>query len=66
MRTPENRERVVITGMGIVCPLGNDVATYWEGLLAGRSGVGPTTIFDAATFPTTSMIRSTSSEASEF
>jgi 3-oxoacyl-[acyl-carrier-protein] synthase II len=53
MRTPENRERVVITGMGIVCPLGNDVATYWEGLLAGRSGVGPTTIFDAATFPTT-------------
>jgi len=46
-------ERVVITGMGIVCPLGNDVETFWEGILAGASGVGTTTIFDASTFPTT-------------
>lgn len=53
MRTPTNRERVVITGMGIVCPLGNDVATFWEGVLAGRSGANRTTIFDASTFPTT-------------
>ena len=46
-------ERVVITGMGIVCPLGHDVETVWAGLLEGKSGVDKTTIFDAATFPTT-------------
>jgi 3-oxoacyl-[acyl-carrier-protein] synthase II len=45
--------RVVITGMGIVCPLGHDVETLWEALLAGKSGVAKTTIFDASTFPTT-------------
>src|SRR4030042_6475220 len=53
MRMPKTRERVVITGMGIVCPLGNDVETYWQGILSGRSGVNRTTIFDASTFPTT-------------
>ena len=46
-------ERVVITGMGIVCPMGHDVETLWEGILAGASGVDKTTIFDASTFPTT-------------
>jgi len=46
-------ERVVITGMGIVCPLGNDVETLWQAMLTGKSGVGKTTIFDASTFPTT-------------
>jgi 3-oxoacyl-[acyl-carrier-protein] synthase II len=39
--------------MGIVCPLGNDVETLWQGLLAGKSGVDYNTIFDASTFPTT-------------
>ena len=38
--------RVVVTGLGAVTPLGNDVPTLWEGLLAGRSGVGPITLFD--------------------
>ena len=33
------RRRVVITGLGVVCPLGNDVPTYWANLLAGKSGV---------------------------
>ncbi|MDO8302604.1 MAG: beta-ketoacyl-[acyl-carrier-protein] synthase family protein [Sedimentisphaerales bacterium] len=45
--------RVVITGMGIVCPLGHDVETVWGKLLNGTSGVAKTTIFDASTFPTT-------------
>jgi 3-oxoacyl-[acyl-carrier-protein] synthase II len=40
------KKRVVITGLGAVTPLGNDVPTLWEGLLAGRSGVGPITHFD--------------------
>ena len=46
-------ERVVITGMGVVCPLGHDVETLWRALLAGQSGIAQTTIFDASTFPTT-------------
>ncbi|MFB0524742.1 MAG: beta-ketoacyl synthase [Phycisphaerae bacterium] len=46
-------KRVVITGMGIVCPLGHDVETVWQSMLAGKSGVAKTTIFDASTFPST-------------
>jgi 3-oxoacyl-[acyl-carrier-protein] synthase II len=46
-------ERVVITGMGIVCPLGHDVETLWQAILAGKNGAAKTTIFDASTFPTT-------------
>ena len=42
------RKRVVITGLGAVTPLGNNVPTFWEGLVAGRSGVGPITLFDAS------------------
>ena len=45
--------QVVITGMGIVCPLGHDVETVWQAMLAGKSGVAKNTIFDASTFPTT-------------
>ena len=43
----------MITGMGIVCPLGHDVETLWQAILAGKSGAAKTTIFDASTFPTT-------------
>ena len=46
------RRRVVITGIGVVSPLGLDTPTTWAGLLAGRSGVGPITKFDATDFPT--------------
>jgi 3-oxoacyl-[acyl-carrier-protein] synthase II len=42
--------RVVITGMGVVTGLGRDVETYWSGLLEGRSGVGPLTLFDTTDF----------------
>ena len=40
--------RVAITGLGVVSPLGNDVATTWDGLVAGKSGAGPITKFDPA------------------
>ena len=52
MLEKDTNERAVITGMGIVCPLGNDVETLWQAILAGKSGVAKTTIFDASTFPT--------------
>ena len=40
--------RVAITGIGVVSPLGNDVVTTWDALVAGRSGAGPITKFDPA------------------
>ena len=46
------RERVVVTGLGAITPLGLTVKETWEGLVAGRSGVGPVTQFDARSFPT--------------
>ena len=44
--------RVVITGLGAITPVGNDVKTLWQALVAGLSGVGPITLFDAAPFET--------------
>jgi 3-oxoacyl-[acyl-carrier-protein] synthase II len=46
------RRRVVVTGMGLVTPLGADLETVWRRLLAGESGIGYTTLFDASNFPT--------------
>lgn len=43
--------RVVITGLGMVAPTGNRVGDAWEAALAGRSGVGPVTLFDATELP---------------
>ncbi len=47
-----SKRRVVVTGLGIVSPVGNGIAEAWPNLLAGRSGVGPITRFDAALLPT--------------
>lgn len=46
------KRRVVITGMGWITPLGHDIEGVWQRLLKAESGVAPTTIFDARTFPT--------------
>ncbi len=46
-------ERVVVTGMGCVTPLGADVTSTWEGLVTGRNGIGPIRRFPADGFPTT-------------
>ncbi len=42
------KRRVVVTGLGVISPVGNDVSSAWSALLAGRSGVGPITRFDAS------------------
>ena len=44
--------RVVVTGMGMLTPVGLDLESTWSSLLSGHSGVGPITLFDAHSFPT--------------
>src|SRR5262245_1648839 len=46
------RRRVVVTGLGCINPMGNNIETMWNGLKESKSGVGFTTIFDASRFPT--------------
>ena len=45
-------KRVVVTGLGALTPIGNNVASYWEGLKSGKSGAGPITHFDNTHFKT--------------
>ena len=52
MSSDNPRRRVVVTGVGVINPLGNDIETVWNALKEGKSGVGYTTIFDASKFPT--------------
>ena len=47
-----SKRRVVVTGLGVVSPVGNDVASAWDSILSGRSGIGPVARFDTANFPT--------------
>lgn len=46
------KRRVVVTGMGIVSPVGNDLVSAWDNIANGRSGIGPITTFDASAFAT--------------
>ena len=46
--TTTEKKRGVITGMGAITPIGNNLEAYWQGLLAGKSGIGPITLFDAS------------------
>jgi 3-oxoacyl-[acyl-carrier-protein] synthase II len=46
-----SRRRVVVTGLGVISPVGNTVAEAWDSILAGRSGIAPITRFDASSFP---------------
>lgn len=48
----QERRRVVVTGLGLVTPLGTGVEKNWQALLAGRSGIGPVSRFDVSDFPT--------------
>lgn len=58
--------RVVITGMGVLTPIGNDMASYLEGLQKGYSGAGPITRFDATGFRTTFACEVKNFDAEEF
>jgi len=53
LKAKENKllARIVITGLGAITPIGNDVESFWTNLTAGVSGAGPLTAFDAANFP---------------
>ncbi|MGE5155574.1 MAG: beta-ketoacyl synthase N-terminal-like domain-containing protein, partial [Bdellovibrio bacteriovorus] len=47
-----SRRRVVVTGLGLVAPVGLNVKSSWENILAGRSGIQPITHFDVSGFST--------------
>jgi 3-oxoacyl-[acyl-carrier-protein] synthase II len=47
-----SRRRVVVTGLGLVCPVGIGVEESWQALVAGKSGIAPITQYDASTYPT--------------
>jgi 3-oxoacyl-[acyl-carrier-protein] synthase II len=47
-----SRRRVVVTGLGLVCPVGIGVEESWQALVAGKSGIAPITHYDASTYPT--------------
>jgi 3-oxoacyl-[acyl-carrier-protein] synthase II len=63
------RRRVVVTGMGMITPVGRDLPSTWDALMAGRSGVGPIQRFDARSYPVTfaaEVDRPSASDPAEF
>jgi 3-oxoacyl-(acyl-carrier-protein) synthase len=50
VRKPDYSRRVVVTGMGVVSPIGNDLDTVWANLVNGRSGIGEITHFDTTPY----------------
>jgi 3-oxoacyl-[acyl-carrier-protein] synthase II len=52
MLVDANKRRVVVTGMGVITPLGNTVREFWKSLVDGKSGAGPITFFDASKYGT--------------
>ena len=48
MPYPNNRRRVVVTGLGLVSPVGNDVNSAWDNLLLGKSGIATISKFDSS------------------
>ncbi|MFP6887572.1 MAG: beta-ketoacyl-ACP synthase II [Opitutales bacterium] len=48
MSAAENRQRVVVTGIGVLASVGDGIKAFWDSLVAGRSGIGPVTRFDAS------------------
>ncbi|MDR1146238.1 MAG: beta-ketoacyl-[acyl-carrier-protein] synthase II, partial [Verrucomicrobiales bacterium] len=47
-----SNRRIVVTGIGVLTPLGNDLTTTWDGLINGRSGISPITSFDVSQYST--------------
>jgi len=45
-----NNRRVVITGMGVITPIGNTIDEFWQGACSGKNGIGPITVFDASQY----------------
>ncbi len=49
-RPSEPERRVVVTGIGLITPLGLNLTESWDGLINGRSGIAPITLFEASTY----------------
>ena len=61
-----NNRRVVVTGIGALTPIGNNLETFWGSLVSGKSGAGPITYFDASNFKTKFACEVKGFEATEF
>lgn len=59
-------KRVVVTGMGVVSPIGNDVKSFWDGLVSGKNGIDKITRFDASEFKATLAAEVKDFDASEY